>query len=499
MKYSLFFLLHLTLFITSISNSYGMRFDVSDEEKIQNLEAKISGRLNKSFKVFYGEDVSFMAQVKIELFDFNKNAKKLSENSDLDYLPLTIRGRSESGATLLSIRSYEVKIISDYELGSSHKEKINGIVGLELGERSHIVSYHVFLQNSFWIQSKTVVTTMLTSTSFWGLGLLLLSLTLCFFGFTYYKNTIWKQKTEANNIYHSNIYELIHFVRSQVSLNKEVLNQVLTNSKEDILGIKALLSYLSAQFRPSTILFASTMVAIENEIDSYDEEQFSNWLRTFSEKLSGHNLRNGNQFKLYGTDKDLVLKIRSIPTKTLSSVLKHIDSSQTYAAVFKIVDGDMVQSILGKFEPELWKEIESVDVKSLDVDKELNRILKILNNTPKKAVKKTKKVTKTSKKHATKDFSWATDNLDQLPPVYLQQKLSTKSFLEISMIMVELKGHVKYHFLKQLPDNIADKVIEKIDSITKEEQDTKFVETFISEIQKDYDQKVFTLKLRKVA
>ena len=508
MKYSLFFLMITLIFISMSNPALGARTDVVEEDKIQDLESKVSSRLNRNFQVFYGENPGFIAQVKLELFDYNKSIKSDEIQSNFDYLPLKISGKTINGDSLLTIRSYEVKIISDKELSTAEQTKIKNIVSIELGEKTHVTTFHVFSSGGIWSAFTKAMANVATSSLFWGLVLLMTSVSLIFLGFTYYKNTQYKLKTESNNIYHSNIYELVHFVREQVKINKEILNQVLTNSKDDILGMKALLTYLSAQYQPNTILFASTMVAIENEYNSYDEREFSTWLRKFSERISSFNLRTGNQFKLFGTEKELVKKIRSVPDQALNKVLKKLNSSKTYAAVFKVVDGKAVRGILGEYDPKLWKDIESVDEKSLDIDKELKNVLEELKNLRASKKKSKEKVEDLSlvnspetdkTENKSQEIVWNKDNFDQLPALYLEQKLAGKTFLEISMIMLELKGNVKYHFLKQLNNKLADQVIALMEKVGNDERDPSHLEKFLIEVQKDYDQGVFTYKQNKAA
>lgn len=522
MKYSLFFLMITSMFISMSNPALGARTDVVEEDKIQDLESKVSSRLNRNFQVFYGENPGFIAQVKLELFDYNKSIKSNEKPSNFDYLPLKISGKTLGGDSLLTIRSYEVKIISDKELSSAEQTKIKGIVNIELGEKTHMTTFHVFSSGGILSSFFKSLGEIGKSSLFWGLVLLMTSFSLIFLGFTHFKNTQYKLKSDSNNIYHSNIYELVHFIREQVKINKEILNQVLTNSNDDILGMKALLTYLSAQYQPHAILFASTMVAIENEDNSYDEYEFSSWLRKFSERISSYNLRTGNQFKLFGTDKELVKQIRSVPEQALNKVLKKLNSNKTYAAVFKVVDGKAVKGILGDYDPKLWKEIESVDEKSLNIDKELKTVLEELKNfkASKKKAKKKKKANTVSEQedslkksedmteelslvdnsdYDSQEFSWHKDNFDQLPSLYLQQKLAGKNFLEISMIMLELKGNVKYHFLKQLNNKLADQVIAHMEKVGNDERDSSHLEKFLIEVQKDYDQGVFTIKHSKAA
>ena len=258
--------------------------------------------------------------------------------------------------------------------------------------------------------------------------------------------------------------------------NKDSLNLILTNSKEDIKGAKALLPYLSTNYKPKEIIFSSTLVNIQNETNSYNEEEFLGWLRFFCEKISTFNLLQGNLSNFSDLNKDIYCRFNSFPREQVIKALKTIGLPKTYAAALKILKADSIQSVLGKYDSELWKQIENYSLDKNEIEEELNRIIIAI-----------------TKEHSIKNetFTWTTNNLYLLPNIYLDSILSKKSFHDLVLIIIELDTKNKHHLINNIEANMANTIIKQIEKLDTEERERNIVNQFIEDIQTDFNEGKF--------
>ena len=116
------FLIAILSSILIMQLSFSKESSISNKIQIQKIESLLSEQINKSYKLLFKNQSSFLAKVEV-VFKKYKKLKKSANTNQLIYLPLTIRDQFKNDHLLPKIESLILKLFQIHYLINHYKVK----------------------------------------------------------------------------------------------------------------------------------------------------------------------------------------------------------------------------------------------------------------------------------------------------------------------------------------------------------------------------------------
>ncbi|OFZ26179.1 MAG: hypothetical protein A2381_08670 [Bdellovibrionales bacterium RIFOXYB1_FULL_37_110] len=519
----------------------GYTSDVQSEKEISLLELQLQSRINQVIRIVF-EDLNFYASVTVKLDERKSAVEKNLENNELDYLPLVIKDQVDSDKNFLKIDGYDIRIVSATNYSSEIKNQIKQLIEGEFKGKKYNVSFIYVGANGLVSKIRSVFRSVLVD----NLGnwlMFILTAGLGFFGYQLYKRRTWLTQTHLNVLAHSNVDELVKFIRSEISKNKNILKVLVKEERSDLLGLKTLMPYLQIQFVPEDIFMKSTLIRMEQEKGFYTALEFDNWLKGFSERISAKLIKEGNGPMTKKLDETVLAGLKNVHTDILVKTLKEINDVSTYAVVFHYLDEVMIKKLSSKFDRPFWAELSPKDLYELNHE----HIIKNVINRSKKfvgidVVKVTDEKTRSTDEMIAQVFAtygknvtlnetspdtldqslnmfaekletdtseaqvinfckpdWTKEGITKLPANYLTRKFEFKTAEEIASLLVSLPKSTRYFIISHIPQDKVNTIMMILESITEDGKSQEALDCFLKEIASDYHEGLFQLNEKKAA
>ncbi|GEM_PF-6859643 len=446
----LFLILGLLCLIPAIADEM---INAEHERVILQLESQISEKLDKAISNNWTE-LDLYVSVHVVTTNAKEEVTALTEKNTLDYLPLVAREGLLQHPNSLYIKRYDLKVVSLAKLTPVEKLKIESIIEGELEGRSYQLNYSVIDDVGFLHKLTKLSNSFFKSELFWlalyfvsSLGVIIVVGLALFKLFALVKI----RKSKLNKVGSANVEELISFVKNTLSENSTILKKVVQDEEDDILGVKSLIPYLESLYPPEQIFPKSILIRVANESRFSSEKDFARWLQKFSERV---------------TEKKLKTIVKEKAPLAVAKPVEHVS--------------EVIDTVPAPVKP--LSENPHEKVSNDDIDDIINQLL----------------AGKASEEAASL-LRFTKDNLTQLPSSYIEQKLERRNVKELAKILKPLSDGSRYFMISCMSEQKSTEVVKAVDAMTPSDENPKYLNGFLDEINNDYVEGKFLLDENKAA